>query len=504
MEDQPVFFFDQAEQDNTGEDEEYTENSIEDTSKKKKKKKKELWAKLFDNKEVDQPKSEHKGFFNSFRALFSKFAGVEKEEIADTNIETSHKIGSLGIGLPQIENIETTFADDEATNQQNEKDQFKKEIKNDINNDIEITNNDEKNNLNEKAHTNYENLNQIHTEIEEYLDSENQMVKSSINESNKQELSSSSWANEQDGNVSIDTEGEYGLRIIDAEEIKKAENIIGENIDSRSINTDQSIKNETGASLLGAVAAEELSKSNNEKLKKQAQKIKKHIEKTRHAEEKTKRELDELKKKQERQQAELIYKRFRTTKTELANDKQYNQPNFTNLDSNKKNNTPEDRVVPEKLARKPFDDSKKKYQEIERKMYEDKQKLENDMTQNNREVSKINNEIVENPNLEGRFITEQERDQQQEKLKRTSLLTKSDHGSTNGRATEPSVNKPQTTVSINNQQVLVKTDSQGKVFRYDRDQKIKEYKIAVKQGFSAGIIVLVSFLVVVLVWSLVN
>ncbi len=503
MEDQPVFFFNQAEQDDTGVDEEYTEDSIEDASKKKKKKRKELWAKLFDNKEIDQPKSEHKGFLRTFNSLFSKLTGVEKEKIVDTDFETNHKIGSLGIGMPLIENVESSFKDNNTDNKQEETGQFN-------NIDNEITNNDIKNvDINDEVinkddtYINYENKDQNSFDLKIDSDLENQVIDDSIKENNNPESSSYNLVNNQDDNMPVYDVGEHSLSINEVERNEENENNLGSNTKPNNIANIQSKENIAGASLLGVVAAEELSKSNNEKLKKQAQKIKKHIEKTRLAEEKTKRELDELRKKQERQQAELVYKRFRTTKAEHTTNKPDNQYNLTDPNLNSKNKVPEDKVVLKQSNDQTFTNSRNKYLEIEREMYKDKQKLEKDMTQNEGLVNEVENEVIEKPNFEGRFITEKERDQQQEKLSANTLLTKSNNGGVNG-GVNTSNKTPQKNINYKSYQEPINTNNQDKVLRDTKEQKILEYRSAVIHGFSAGIIVLVSFLVVVLVWSLVK
>ena len=96
MEDQPAFFFDQTEQN----EEDTNDESLKDESKEKrskKKKRKDLWAKLFETKDSNQIESgESSKLSKTLSLLFSRFAGVEKEEIVDSKTETGQKIiGSL-------------------------------------------------------------------------------------------------------------------------------------------------------------------------------------------------------------------------------------------------------------------------------------------------------------------------------------------------------------------------------------------------------------------------
>ncbi len=80
MEDKSPFFSGGAEfkAPDSDVDDEKSPNSL----KKKKNPISKLWAKLFD-KETEQPKEEHKGFLEAFGAFFSKVTGVEKSEIDD-------------------------------------------------------------------------------------------------------------------------------------------------------------------------------------------------------------------------------------------------------------------------------------------------------------------------------------------------------------------------------------------------------------------------------------
>lgn len=78
---------------------------------KKKRSISQIWAKLF-SKEADQPKEEQKGFLETFGALFSKFAGIEKDEIdeivpheqssRDRKLEF-HLLKSLGIAKAELD-----------------------------------------------------------------------------------------------------------------------------------------------------------------------------------------------------------------------------------------------------------------------------------------------------------------------------------------------------------------------------------------------------------------
>lgn len=90
-------------------DSESDESTEEENPKKKKKNVvSELWSKLF-AKEAEQPKEEQKGFFEAFQALFRKTAGVEKEEIEQTEDDSKRD----GFRFPFASSVEIESAQSE-------------------------------------------------------------------------------------------------------------------------------------------------------------------------------------------------------------------------------------------------------------------------------------------------------------------------------------------------------------------------------------------------------
>lgn len=494
MEDQPAFFFNQSEQDDFDASEEYEESNVEVTSKKKKKKSKEFWAKLFESKETKPIKEEHKSFTETFSKLFGKLTGIEKEEITDDKIKTSQTIGSLGIGTQLIDRIETPLAnsvDDQRYNEQSTT--ISSEV---VSNDIESTN--------------YSNSNQtygngdINNDIEQFNLSQIQ------NKDNSNGLEFSVGSNDSNDQPKFDaradqTNPQTNYQI--PKEITEAE-IDTLNTDSP---TDRGVENpkfnqfktkEVGASLLGNVVAEELSKSNSTKLKKQAEKMKKSINTSRRSEEKTMHELAELKNKQKRQQTELMYKRFREEQSELPkNSQDSNRENLRKIVQDQKSNKPEEDSARKRVTEQSLADTKQKYYEIEQKMHQDQQKYEKDKTQNNKEmISAQNDFIIEQSNFEGRYVTEQEQDKQQEKFKAKKSLIKDEKLASNNHGAEDNPKMHQNQRVTHSKQIVDNQNSMAS----NNVLKTDDYKVAVKQGFTAGIIVLVSFMIVVIIWSLLN
>lgn len=77
------------------------DESYESGVSKKKSRVSELWKKLF-GREEDRPKEEHKGFFQSFGTLFGKLIGIDKEEgLSTTDQDNQSRINLIrGFHLP--------------------------------------------------------------------------------------------------------------------------------------------------------------------------------------------------------------------------------------------------------------------------------------------------------------------------------------------------------------------------------------------------------------------
>lgn len=492
MEDQPVFFFDQTEQN----EEDTNDESLKDESKEKrskKKKRKDLWAKLFETKDSNQIESgESSKLSKTLSLLFSRFAGVEKEEIVDSKTETGQKIIGLGIGMPEIEEI-GFFQNNEVIGQSKENktenhsqhtiddNDYENENSRSINNDIENINDDIENKVSD--------VNLNNNSEDEILDTTENI---NSDEPQTNQLSTSEVDSGIDNSIELDS--------------SPAVEISSGYINNESINskTEQRTVKEVGSPLLGLIVAEELSKSNNIKLKEQAEKIKKQIEKTRNLEEKTKSELAELKNKQARQQAELMYKRFRIEQNESEATKDKQRELNTSI-HNRGNESPQSResYIKNSLENPQTEKNKSVNTRLEQKDSKKMQKTENEIIQNIETTKALNNEAVEQGNFEGKYISEQDRDRQQEKLKQSSAKVQSKKLEVDERESKFALKAIQQQTSFINQKVSENKKIEKSITRKTNSRPV-EYHAAIKQGFLAGIIVLVSFLIVVFIWNLLN
>ena len=492
MEDQPVFFFDQTEQN----EEDTNDESLKDESKEKrskKKKRKDLWAKLFETKDSNQIESgESSKLSKTLSLLFSRFAGVEKEEIVDSKTETGQKIIGLGIGMPEIEEI-GFFQNNEVIGQSEENkteninqhtindNDYENENSRSINNDIENINDDIENKVSD--------VNLNNNSEDEILDTTENI---NSDEPQTNQLSTSEVDSGIDNSIELDS--------------SPAVEISSGYINNESINskTEQRTVKEVGSPLLGLIVAEELSKSNNIKLKEQAEKIKKQIEKTRNLEEKTKSELAELKNKQARQQAELMYKRFRIEQNESEATKDKQRELNTSI-HNRGNESPQSResYIKNSLENPQTEKNKSVNTRLEQKDSKKMQKTENEIIQNIETTKALNNEAVEQGNFEGKYISEQDRDRQQEKLKQSSAKVQSKKLEVDERESKFALKAIQQQTSFINQKISENKKIEKSITRKTNSRPV-EYHTAIKQGFLAGIIVLVSFLIVVFIWNLLN
>ena len=492
MEDQPVFFFDQTEQN----EEDTNDESLKDESKEKrskKKKRKDLWAKLFETKDSNQIESgESSKLSKTLSLLFSRFAGVEKEEIVDSKTETGQKIIGLGIGMPEIEEI-GFFQNNEVIGQS-------KENKTENHSQHTIDDNDYENENSRSINNDIENIND---------DIENKVSDVNLNNNSEDEILDTTEninSDEPQINQLSTSEVDFGIDNSIELDSSPAVEINSGHINNESINskTEQRTVKEVGSPLLGSIVAEELSKSNNIKLKEQAVKIKKQIEKTRNLEEKTKSELAELKNKQARQQAELMYKRFRIEQNESEATKDKQRELNTSI-HNRGNESPQSResYIKNSLENPQTEKNKSVNTRLEQKDSKKMQKTENEIIQNIETTKALNNEAVEQGNFEGKYISEQDRDRQQEKLKQSSAKVQSKKLEVDERESKFALKAIQQQTSFINQKISENKKIEKSITRKTNSRPV-EYHAAIKQGFLAGIIVLVSFLIVVFIWNLLN
>ena len=493
MEDQPVFFFDQTEQN----EEDTNDESLKDESKEKrskKKKRKDLWAKLFETKDSNQIESgESSKLSKTLSLLFSRFAGVEKEEIVDSKTETGQKIIGLGIGMPEIEEI-GFFQNNEVIGQS-------KENKTENHSQHTIDDNDYENENSRSINNDIENIND---------DIENKVSDVNLNNNSEDEILDTTEninSDEPQINQLSTSEVDFGIDNSIELDSSPAVEINSGHINNESINskTEQRTVKEVGSPLLGSIVAEELSKSNNIKLKEQAVKIKKQIEKTRNLEEKTKSELAELKNKQARQQAELMYKRFRIEQNESVPATKDKSRELNTSIHNRGNESPKsiEPYIKNSLENPQTEKNRPGITKLEQKDSKKMQKTENETVQNIENTKALNNETVEQGNFEGKYISEQDRDRQQEKLKQSSAKVQSKKLEVDERESKFALKAIQQQTSFINQKVSENKKIEKSITRKTNSRPV-EYHTAIKQGFLAGIIVLVSFLIVVFIWNLLN
>ena len=505
MEDQPSFFFNQAEHD-TDEDQEKTSDLTE--KKKKKGKLASVWDKLFDSKEEKQPETEQKSFLKAFELLFSKLTGVEKEDVQENSIDLrGDRLPSMK--MPLVDSIELTSinnnVEDEEVSAEDNYSEHSEPMLN-INHDIELEYGDsinpelnEENIINDNEVLDDNTADNINTKDDaadfvQVFESKN---------TDALQVDSDTNINWQD-NENVDQLDNTNTGFTEPEkveaEIKNAEYMF------ESGNNKELIVSRTRAALAGDVAAEKLNKTNR-KLRNEVKKINDELRKQHKKEKQDRGDIKNLYKanRHQKQENDRLKDRLDAQESSQAVFESNLQKPIDNTQSvNKKENTkkePENNFNNQQNYVEPNKETPalKNINNTEKTLRKDLNVYKNVETTKNqlrRDYQPIGyeqfNELENNKNT-------QKQPGNYEKISEDSSASLKIVDKNRQIKTLPIQSDDSRSLNVKSNQINTKNVTQN---RYLKPEKY--YKEAMQQGFAAGIIMLVSLGLIVFVWSLIN
>lgn len=468
MEDKSPFFTSGAEfkaPDSDSEEEVTVEAS---SGKKKKNLVSQLWKRLF-SKEEDQPKEEQKGFLESFGAFFSKFSGIERDEIDEPEeVEPAEDmqqspdfrfplLGSMDVASTANMATDTGALGDtaEGASVENNKVDFN-EVELPVPSDNRIDESQDPASVDYMPKLPYEQVRPGYDEVP---------VQQQVLDRNR-------LGDEDGGSLAPSVD----LGSVSAE---RNEPVITE----RETIIEQ--RGGAGAALLGAVVANRLSKSRDRKIQADAKQLEKKVETLQKAEKRDSYDVERLRIKSQQQAEQLRLKREDT----VPEQSQSRQEVVINKEVSK-NHSLESQPKLEKYP-KIFESTASQLQERAHYAAE-KPEIRSNIELDPVVLEQIEKAAEQNVALERHF-------ERRHEVKDVP---------TNNSASQTGVNLGITTVqqqvasddATRTTQQLVNLEQERRRSQQTRDN----YQQAATQGIVAGIILLVSFGIIAFIWSLLN
>lgn len=479
-----------------GEDYKDSEFDVEEekpeTSKKKKKSPiSKLWDKLF-NKESDQPKEEQKKFLTSFSSFFSRIVGLEKEsvEYADRKSSSSSEYKQVDIRLPLLNDVDTSTLINEET--------------------VEFTNHSSLDSTTQQnSYENQEYQNEQLAEVDEPRPDDNshlpdQMIDSTVDlneyynslvddqlssdQSSEENIQLDNSTSEQFNNLQTSDRAEASDNQIEHKQpiIKEREIVI------------EKRKEVGGATLLALLVADKLSKSTEKKLQSEAKQLQKKVKRLETIEKNNFDEIGRLRN-QSQKQAEQLRDKRRT----ISSDKSHNKSVVSKAKKDIFYNAGVDKII--SSSPEIGSDSNMATPVASRYSKEFKEKtptssvVNNFDNNNNRKSSALLEQTLDTTDKHSAFERYIDRRPEVKEYSHKDINTKVK------TSVEGVAQKEKLSNSGGNEARLIKQQEH----RLNKQQKQldriqQEYRQAIKYGAMAGIIMLVSFALVVFLWSLFN